>query len=193
MCVAQGFDGSGLIRILASFCGVYGLKPSFGRVPSVRRPDGFVQDRPFVDLGPLTRYVADAALMLDVAAGAHPRDPFSLPDEPDSFLAATERPADDLRVGYVPDLDVFTVDSEVESLVGDAVDALKNAGATVERTEVGFEQSFEKLRDLHWTMNVGKRLRSGKRSNASTGSMSSASTATRSPSTSLAESRKPSK
>jgi len=77
--LAQGTDGGGSVRIPASWCGVYGIKPSFGRVADIARPDAYISASPFISAGPLARSVEDAALMLSVMAGPHPRDPFSLP------------------------------------------------------------------------------------------------------------------
>ena len=61
--LGQGTDGGGSVRIPASFSGVVGFKPSFGRIPSVTRPDAFLWGHPLVHIGPLARTVADAALM----------------------------------------------------------------------------------------------------------------------------------
>src|SRR6266568_113951 len=74
----QGSDGAGLIRMPAHFCGVYGLKPSYGRVPQ----SPLAASDYSVHLGPLTRTVADAALMLKVMAGRHPDDQSSLEAPP---------------------------------------------------------------------------------------------------------------
>jgi len=79
--LAQGTDGGGSVRIPAAFSGVVGFKPSFGRVPSVTRPDGFLWSHPLVHIGPLARTVADAALMTAVMAGPHAGDPLALPDD----------------------------------------------------------------------------------------------------------------
>ena len=141
--IAQGSDTGGSIRTPASFCGVYGIKPSFGRVPRVSRPDAFEAHAPFSHVGPMARTVEDAALMLDLMAGPHSEDPFSLPETGDDYLAATDHGIEGLDVAYSPDLGTYPVEPEVGEVVADAVDAFEDAGATVEEAEVdlGCEQS----------------------------------------------------
>src|SRR4051812_26904088 len=85
--IGIGTDGGGSIRIPAAFCGVIGLKVSFGRVPNY--PATAVDS--VRHTGPLTRTVADAALSLDVLAGPDERDPASLPGTTTNFLAEMER------------------------------------------------------------------------------------------------------
>jgi Asp-tRNA(Asn)/Glu-tRNA(Gln) amidotransferase A subunit family amidase len=80
--LAVGTDGGGSIRIPASFCGIYGLKPSFGRVP---QNPGFPGWETLSHTGPMTRTVRDAALMLDAIAGPDDRDRHSLPGSAPSF------------------------------------------------------------------------------------------------------------
>ena len=67
--VAEGTDAGGSIRSPAAWCGVFGYKASFGRVPVVMRPNAFAGDLPFVFEGPITRTVEDAALVLFVVVG----------------------------------------------------------------------------------------------------------------------------
>jgi aspartyl-tRNA(Asn)/glutamyl-tRNA(Gln) amidotransferase subunit A len=110
--LADGSDGAGSIRAPAALCGVVGFKPSFGRVPVEL---GF--DQGLVHHGPLTRTVADAALMFSVVEGAHPADPRSLPAcgiDPVADLAPD--PAWDrapLRVAWCPGLPGFDVAADV--------------------------------------------------------------------------------
>lgn len=118
--IAQGSDAGGSIRIPASFCGVYGLKTSFGRVAAATRPDAFLPHTPFSHSGPLTRSVEDAALMLGVMAGPHTRDPFSIPYDGTDYLAATHRSVEGLRIAYSPNFDVFSVQEGVEAIVNSA-------------------------------------------------------------------------
>jgi aspartyl-tRNA(Asn)/glutamyl-tRNA(Gln) amidotransferase subunit A len=93
--VALGGDGGGSIRIPASFCGVYGQKPSFGRVAVW---PGSVHDQ-LVHHGFLTRTAKDTALMLDVGKGPDPRDPWSLPADPASLFDGISLSTRGLRIG----------------------------------------------------------------------------------------------
>lgn len=129
--IGHGTDAGGSVRIPASACGCYGLKPTFGRVPRTPRPDGLVDADPFTCTGPITRTVADAALALDVMAGPHPRDPFSLPAD-GSYREALDRDVSDLSVAYSPDFGAFTVDSRIRETVEDALEGFRAAGMTVE-------------------------------------------------------------
>ena len=132
---ALGSDAGGSIRLPAAACGVYGHKPSYGLVPRDSRPNAFGGETHHVTAGPITRTVEDAALALEVLSGYHPRDPASVPVEID-YTAAIGAGVSDLRVGYSPDLGVFSVEDEVAATVSETVDALADAGATVERVTV---------------------------------------------------------
>ena len=144
---AEGTDGGGSIRIPASWCGDYGYKPSFGRVPFWMRPNAFGHDTPFLFEGAITRTVDDAALAMTALAGYDSRDPYSLDDNVD-FMAATRRSIKGLKVGYSPNFDVYPVDNQVAKVVGNAVKAFEEAGAHVEETSVGIQRSQQELSDL---------------------------------------------
>ncbi|WP_049899281.1 amidase [Halococcus agarilyticus] len=148
--IALGSDAGGSIRIPASACGVYGLKPTAGLVPEDSRPDALESAAPFICLGGLTTTVADTALLLDIVAGDHPRDPLSVPDERLDYLAATNRAIDDLSIAYSPDFGVFPLEDEVAARVDTVVDTLERAGATVERTDPDFEPSFDEMMEAEY-------------------------------------------
>ncbi len=154
--IAQGSDAGGSIRIPATFCGVYGFKATYGRVAAATRPDAFLSHTPFSHSGPLSRTVEDAALMLGVMAGPHPRDPFSLPDDGADFLAATRYSIEGLRIAYSPNFDVFPVEESVAAIVGEAVQAFEEAGVWVEEASIGLKRSQKELCDL-WLREVGVR------------------------------------
>jgi amidase/aspartyl-tRNA(Asn)/glutamyl-tRNA(Gln) amidotransferase subunit A len=147
--LAEGTDAGGSIRIPAAWCGVYGYKPSFGRVPFLARPNAFgVADSPFLFEGPSPGTVDDAALALTALAGYDPRDPFSLNEPAPDFIAATRRSIRGLRIAYSPNLDVFPVDPRVADVVGRAVRAFEEAGACVEEVKIGITRSQRELSDV---------------------------------------------
>ena len=127
--LAIGTDGGGSIRIPASFCGIYGLKPSFGRVPQF---PGFPGWETFSHTGPMARTVRDAALMLDVIAGPDDRDRHSLPAAGRSFLAACDNGIAGLSVAWSPDLGYARVDPEVADLCAAAAERFESFGGHVE-------------------------------------------------------------
>lgn len=148
--IAQGSDAGGSIRLPAAFCGVYGLKPTYGLIPKADRPNAFASHTPFSHLGPMARTVEDAAVMLDVMAGPHPSDPFSIPAS-DDYAAAVDRPIDDVTIAYSPDMGAYPIEPVVEDVCDEAVFALEEAGATVERIDPDFEHSSEEILDAYYT------------------------------------------
>jgi amidase len=145
--VAEGTDGGGSIRIPASWCGVYGYKQSFGRVPYVARPNAFMGLNPFLFEGPLTRNVEDAALVVDAIAGYDPRDPFAL-DEPANLSGAVRRSISGWRIAYSPDFDVFPIDRRVSEVINSAVRAFEQEGARIDEVKLGIGRDQRELSDL---------------------------------------------
>ncbi|PSQ10250.1 amidase [Halobacteriales archaeon QS_5_70_15] len=148
--IAQGSDGGGSVRIPSAWCGVYGLKPTYRRIPRPGEPDAF-SHTPFSQLGPHARTVEDAALMLEVMAGPGPGDPLVLPDDGTDYLGALDRDVSELRVAYCPDLGTFPLDERVRAVVDDAVRAFEACGATVERVDSVFEHTYRELRESWMT------------------------------------------
>ncbi len=149
--LAQGSDTGGSIRTPAACCGVVGLKPTYGRVPLSVGSNAFATHSPFRHLGPMARTVEDAALMLDVMAGPHPSDPFTLPEPGTDYVAATGRSISDLDIAYTPDLGNYPVDSVVRSVLDDAVATFERAGATVHRIDGPLEQDNGEILDTYYT------------------------------------------
>ncbi|NOX32027.1 MAG: amidase, partial [Actinobacteria bacterium] len=131
---AEGTDAGGSIRIPAAWCGVYGFKPSFGRVPVALRPNAFGGTNPFVAKGPITRTVQDAALVLNTLSGYDSRDPYSLQSAPD-FLEGLDCDLLGKRIAYSPDFGVYPVDPRVAETVANAARAFEQAGAIIEEVE----------------------------------------------------------
>jgi amidase len=145
--VAEGTDGGGSIRIPASWCGIYGYKQSFGRIPYVARPNAFTGLHPFLFEGTLARTVEDAALVTQALAGYDARDPFALDERP-VLTASLHRSIRGWRIAYSPDFDVFPVAPEVATVVREAVRAFADAGAHVEEVKLGIERDQRELSDL---------------------------------------------
>ncbi len=123
-----GTDTGGSIRQPAAFCGVVGLKPTYGRVSRF----GLVAFASSLDqVGPVAQTVEDAALLLEVIAGHDPRDETSLPEPVPAFSASVGKPLENLRLGVVPDHFAAGLDSEVEAAVRAAIETYAGMGATI--------------------------------------------------------------
>ena len=137
--IAVGTDGAGSVRIPAAFCGNFGLKPSFGRVPAYPlSPMGTV-----AHLGPHSMDVRDAALAMNVMKRPDARDWTSLPPNDDDYTAALGKGFAGLRVAWSPRLGYERVHPEVAAGVQAAVRAIESAGAHVEEVDPGFEDPLE--------------------------------------------------
>ena len=146
--LAQGTDGGGSVRIPASFSGVVGFKASFGRLPSVTRPDGFLWQHPLVHMGPLARTVADAALMAKIMGGPHARDPLSLPLDGTDFVHGAARAAGPLKIAYSPRLGSFPVDSVVAAVIREAAKMIGSSGFEVDEVELDIGPHHSQLAAL---------------------------------------------
>ena len=135
-----GTDGAGSVRIPASFCGNFGLKPSFGRVPAYPlSPFGSV-----AHLGPHSMSVADAALMMNVMKQPDARDWTALPADPTDYLQGLDNGIRGLRIAYSPTLGFAkNIHPEVAAAVDNAVKVLKDLGAQVDQIDPGFEDPLE--------------------------------------------------
>lgn len=145
--LALGTDGGGSIRIPAGFTGTFGLKPSFGRVPAFPlSPFGSV-----AHIGPMTRYVADAAVMMNALTRPDPRDWTSLPFDSVDYSANLAKGVKGMTIAYSPTLGYVKADPEVAKLVDDAVKVLKKLGAKIVRIDPGFADPAEIFRVLWWS------------------------------------------
>ncbi len=127
--LAVGNDGGGSIRVPASVCGVYGLKPQFGRIPSWPRHNGwYILNHE----GPITRTVRDAAALLDIMAGPDERDWFSLPEQTGSYLEACDGEIKGMRVAWSPTPGYGRVDPAVLERCQAAVRTFEELGCIVE-------------------------------------------------------------
>jgi len=125
---ALGSDTGGSVRQPAAFCGVVGLKPSYGRISRY----GLVAYGSSLDqIGPITRTVADAALLLQVMAGPDPRDSTCLPELPPDYASSLDGDVRGLRVGVPSEYFGEGIQPEVEKGVRAAIDQLAALGAEI--------------------------------------------------------------
>lgn len=137
--LSVGTDGAGSVRIPAGFCGNFGLKPSFGRVPAYPlSPFGSV-----AHLGPHTMSVADAALMMNVMKRPDPRDWTALPYDDSDYAAGLDDGVRGLRIAWSPTLGYARVDPEVAAACAAAVTRFVDLGAQVDAVDPGFEDPLE--------------------------------------------------
>lgn len=148
-------DGGGSTRLPAAFTGVFGFKPTFGRIsgyPSAHTGTLF-------HVGVTTRTVSDTALTLNAIAHPDPRDWFALPDNGQDYLQELEQGVSGLRIAYSPRLGYAKVDPEIAALVESAVRVFEKLGAIVEEVDPGFENPFPIFKTF-WTTGAAKLLRS---------------------------------
>ncbi|GLK77710.1 amidase [Methylopila jiangsuensis] len=137
-------DGGGSTRLPAANSGAFGLKPTFGRVagyPSAHTHTLF-------HVTPLTRTVADAALLLHAIARPDPRDWRALPKAPDDWLDGLDAGVAGLKIGFSPDLGYAEVDPEVAEIVARAAQAFEELGAHVEPVDLGLDDPLPVYRTL---------------------------------------------
>ncbi|MFE6945261.1 amidase [Streptomyces chartreusis] len=146
--LALGTDGGGSVRIPAAFCGIFALKPTYGRVP-LYPASAFGT---LAHVGPMTRDAADAALLLDVIGAPDSRDWSALPPAPGSFAAALSGGVRGLRVAYSPSLGgQVAVRPAVAAAVRRAVERLAGLGAWVEETDPDFTDPVDAFHTLWFT------------------------------------------
>jgi amidase len=139
--IAQGSDGGGSIRGPAACCGLVGLKPSRGRISMAPIGETFSG---FSVTGPLSRTVADSAAFLDVTAGYVTGDPYWLPNPETSFLDATKRKLEPLRIGLVTTIDPI---GEADPICVEATEKiahlLESMGHTIELVTPDLSEMIE--------------------------------------------------
>jgi amidase len=157
--LAEGTDLGGSLRIPASFCGVVGLRPSPGLVPT--HPIDWVWDTLQVT-GPMARTAEDVALMLQSVSGPSQCSPLAQPVAGRDFVAAVRNgESRGLRVAYCPDLAGIGIDADVARICRDAALSLRDAGVHVEDIDLDLSfarPAFLALRGLWFVAQMHPRL-----------------------------------
>ena len=148
--LATGSDGGGSIRIPASFSGVFGIKPTQGRVPRYGGY-GYPAANHFSQSGPMSRTVADTALLLQVLAGPDARDPVSMRETPPDFSAGLNSGVAGWRIAWSPDLGYAGVDPEVLRVTERAARVFEELGAVVETANLVIDDPFQAFWDVFAT------------------------------------------
>jgi Asp-tRNA(Asn)/Glu-tRNA(Gln) amidotransferase A subunit family amidase len=144
--LAEGSDMGGSVRIPASFCGIVGLKPSFGRIPFTILPSQFDSLSHF---GPLARTIDDAALFLDITQGPDERDIQSLSPRLD-IPKPISSDVRGWRLALAPTLGFLFLDPEVEAAIRRAASALAERGAIIEEVDLGWTREMNDAWGRHW-------------------------------------------
>ena len=156
--LAEGTDLGGSLRIPAAFCGIVGLRPSVGLVPT--HPTDWVWDTLQVT-GPMARTAEDVALMLQAIAGPSEHSPFAQPVDGRDFVRGMNTERQNLRLAYCADVAGIGIDPDVERVCRDAAFALRDSGLHVEEIELDLSiarQAFLPLRGLWFVTQMFPRL-----------------------------------
>jgi Asp-tRNA(Asn)/Glu-tRNA(Gln) amidotransferase A subunit family amidase len=151
---ALGTDGGGSIRIPSSFCGLFGIKAHFGRVPVF--PTAATPT--LAHVGPMARTVRDAALLLTAISGYDARDPASVAAPVPDYLGACERSPRGLRIAWSPTLGYARPTPEVADIAAAAARKFEDYGCDVELVETVFDDPIE-LWMAEFYAGVGTRLK----------------------------------
>jgi len=157
--LADGTDLGGSLRIPASFCGLVGLRPSPGLVPSY--PSEYLWDNLHVP-GPMARTAEDVALMLQVVCGRSPLSPLCQPTNGRDFIAAVRQGIDKkLKVAYCKDVAGIGIDKNIEEVCGKAALDLSKSGVEVEEIDLDLSfvrKHFLTLRGYNFVSHLHKHL-----------------------------------
>ena len=147
----HGSDGGGSIRMPSGYTGIYGLKPTFGRVPTWPA-SGFGT---LSHQGPMTRTVNDAALMLTVMSEPDSRDWYALPEKNYDWRKSIGKTVKGWRIAYSPDLGHAKVDPEITNLVKKAAMTFISLGAHVDEVDPGLGEQHD-LFKIFWFMGAAR-------------------------------------
>ena len=138
--IASGSDGGGSIRIPASFCGVFGIKPTQSRVARNYYPPGGW--RMFSQNGPLSNNVRDSAILLEVMAGPDESDPLTIKENVPNFSSELETGIEGLKVGWSPDFGGAPMEEEVQEITASSMKVFSDLGAEVHEIDLDLDHEL---------------------------------------------------
>ena len=153
MCpIATGTDGGGSIRNPSSFCGLFGIKPTLGRVP---RAGGLGRPSPNLtsQSGPMARTVRDAAVLLKVLAGHDSRDPGSMREPPPDFPARLESSLSGLRIAWSSNMGYAVIDPEVVRVTSESARVFEGMGCGVDEPNFSLEDPVPAFLNIFYVGN----------------------------------------
>jgi len=150
--IAHGSDGGGSIRHPAAFCGIFGMKATYGMIPKHPAADGWPT---LSHNGPLTRSVADGALAMDVMTGYDSRDMYSTPLPPQEYLTHLQDDIGQLKISWSRDLGHAVVDPEVIERFEDGVRAFEEMGFEMTEAHPDLSEARELFKMIMFTEAVG--------------------------------------
>ncbi|MSP28953.1 MAG: amidase [Acetobacteraceae bacterium] len=148
----QGSDGAGSVRMPSHFCGVFGLKPTYGRIPYY--PVGGGDNTSHI--GPMTRSVADSALMMEVMVGPSALDYSTLESWGADYTGRLMEGVKGKRIAFSPDLDLARVDPDVAELVKRAAHRFSELGAHVEQVATPWAKEGPELIRATWPAHLSR-------------------------------------
>lgn len=147
----QGSDAGGSIRIPAGFCGVFGIKPTFGYIPQWPASSMTTLSH----IGPITRTIEDSMLLMDIVAKPDKKDWYSTRTLSNSWNQKDILPLTGIRIAYSPTLGYADVNPGVRDLTDNAVKRLEELGADIDIIDPGFEDPLEAFSTL-WFAGAAK-------------------------------------
>ncbi|MCA0985785.1 amidase [Guptibacillus algicola] len=144
--IAEGSDGGGSIRIPASFNGILGLKPTFGRVPFDSSPfNRFGTTQPYVHYGPMSRTVEDSATLLSVMEGYEANDPYSVPLAKEDLLSESNKGIKGMTFAYTRNYGLYECEPEVSDVIEKILPILEHHGAKLVKIPIDFGLDLTEL------------------------------------------------
>lgn len=151
--LAEGSDGGGSVRIPASFNGIVGMKPTFGRVPFDSSPvNRFGTTQPYVHYGPMSRTVDDSALLLSIMEGYEPNDPFSVPLPEENLIEKSSLGIEGMTFAFTRNYGLYECEPEIIKVLEKVIPVLEKHGASVVDVPIDFGMKQKDLITFFNTM-----------------------------------------